>query len=54
MPLLPVQIDEIGEVFLLALVNDIGSGLFLCAVYAHVERPVETEGESALGLVKLH
>ncbi len=51
--LLAIGVDEVGEVGLLEPRDEVGGAVAL-ARHAHVERPVEAEGEAAVGLVQLH
>ena len=52
MPLLAQREQQIGEVALRQRVHQIGSRT-TTALHAHVERPIKTEREAALGLIEL-
>ena len=53
MALLAESEDDIGEIALARRVDDIGRARAVAA-HAHVERPVEAEGKSALAAIELH
>ena len=53
MALLAENENDVGEIALARRVDHVGRARPLAA-HAHVERPVEAEGEAALGIVELH
>src|SRR5262249_47238057 len=53
LPLFTVAPDDVGELGLVAFVDDVGGGA-AGALHAHVERPGGAEGKAAFGIVELH
>ena len=48
-----VDVEDVGELFLVVRVHYLGSGASGALVHAHVERRVEAERESAFGVVEV-